>query len=173
MKSFNSLSNEVSSLSTETIETRTHSFSSGVSRFGKWNSFAIPTVSGIGYPSTLSASRSNPNASLPVAMDDCERPLGLKIKHIAVRNQNLFKRIYHLNNIFSKDELGSNPDYVSNPTQCETNSQLENVLHGIGNDHEAISGEEKNKYERGTRPYKIASGSKGFRHMLSIAGDRK
>ena len=173
MKSFDSLSNQVSSLSTETIETRTHSFSSRCSRFGEWDTSSIPSKSRIGYPSTLSASRSNPNASLSIGMDNCERPLSLKIKHIAVRNQDLVKGIYHLNNIISKDELGSNPDYVSNPTQCETNSQLENVLHGIGNDHEAISGEEKNKYERGTRPYKIASRSKGFRHMLSIAGDRK
>ena len=173
MKSFNSLSNEVSSLSAETIQARAHSFSSGVSRFGKWNSSAIPTISRIGYPSTLSASRSNPYAGLSILVNNSERPLGLKIEHIAVRNQNLVKGIHHLNNIISKDELGSNPNYVSNPTQRKRNCQLENVLHGIGNDHEAISGEEKNKYERGTRPYKIASGSKGFRHMPSIAGDRK
>ena len=90
-----------------------------------------------------------------------------------VWNQLSSERIDNFDHFVSENKFGSNPYNVGNSAQNDTNYQFEDILDGVGNNKDAVSGKKNNQSKRRTGPYEITSGSKGFIHMPIITGKTK
>ena len=173
MSSFYPFSNQIGSLAASTIHTFTHRFHSTFARFRERNSVAIPAKFFISNPSLFTTGRRNPNSSFAFSVINSESPLSIKAKYVTVCNQLRFQWINNLHKVIAKNKFWFDPSKVNGSPENETNYYFKKYLRGAGAYPETISGKERNQNKRTTSPSKIASGSEGFIHNLSIAGDGK
>ena len=173
MSSLYSLLDHVSGLPAKTVKATTHRLHLDFSRPRERNVATKPTKFLISDPSLLSTRGSNPYLGRASAMRNRERPLGAELNYIGVRDNDSIQRIYNFNVVFSQNHFGSNPDQVCNNCQNQTDRKFNDALFGARCHQHTVHGKEKNQYKRHTRPEKVAAGSKGFIHILSIAGETK
>ena len=173
MKSLNSLSNHVGSLPTKAVETFAHSSRVGAFGFGERHSASVKTKLGIGYPSSLATSGSNPDSSLASSVNDLKSPLRFDFNNIAVRNRFTSPRVNNKYFVFSKNQFGFNPYQIGETAQHDAHKQFNNPLSWIFKNKEAVGRKENQQQERSTGPDEITFGAKGFRHMPIIAGERQ
>ena len=173
MRSLNSFANHVSRLTADTVEARAHRFRSRTSGITEWNAPAKPTEFLFRNPALLSTRRGYPHPARAASMYDRKAPFGFQLQNIAVGNQLSSKRIYNFNRVDSQKEFGLNPKNVNNDTENGAQHQVAHNLYIVVDNPQAVRGEEGNQYIRSTSPSEVASGSKGFIHHPSIAGERK
>ena len=173
MKSLNSLSNHVGSLPTEAVETFAHGSRVSAIGFGKGHVGSVKTKLGVGDPSTLTTSGSNPNSSRAASVNDLKSPLRFEFNNIAVRNRFNSPRINDKYFVFSKNKFGFNPYQIGTTAQHNAAQQFNNPLSWILKDKETVSSKENQQQKRSTSPDEITFGAKGFRHMPIIAGERQ
>jgi hypothetical protein len=104
-------------------------------------------------------------------MKDGKAPLGFKIQDVCVSNPLGSKRIYNLNNLVPQNKFGFNPNQICDQRQKSTKQKFHKSLQHVVIYDETVSSKESNQYKGSTRPRKIASWSKSFIHISSIAGD--
>ena len=173
MKSLNSLSNHVGSLPTEAVETFAHgSRVSGIG-FGKGHVGSVKTKLGVGDPSTLATSGSNPNSSRAASVNDLKSPLRFEFNNIAVGNRFTSPRINHKYFVITKNQFGFNPYQIGETAQHNTAQQFNNPLSWILEDKETVGGKENQQKKRSAGPDEVTFGAKGFRHVPIIAGERQ
>lgn len=173
MKSFYSLSNHVGSLSTKATKAFTHSFRTASARLSEGNSSAVPAECRVGYPSSLSAGRSNPHIRAAAAMNNSESPLSFEIQNFTVGNQLSAKWINNLDILNTKNKFWLNPNGISNKSQEQGENKLKNGLNGVLNRKETVDDKEGKQSKRCASPDEITPGPEGFIHLPSIAGDRR
>lgn len=173
MNSLNSLLDHVGGLPAKTVQTSAHGLHLGFSRLGKRNVATEPTKFLIGNPSLFSSRRRNPYLGLASVMSDGQRPLGIELNYVGVRNHDSTQGIYNFDVIISQNHFGFNPDQVSSSYQNQADQKFENVLFKACSYNHTVRSKEKDQYKRHTRPEKVAAGSKGFIHFTSIAGETK
>ena len=173
MSSLYSLLDHVSGLPAKTVKATTHRLHLDSSRLGERNVATEPTKFLISDPSLLSTRGSNPYLGRASAVRNRQRPLGVELNYIGVRDEDGIQRIYNFNVAFLQNHFGSNPDQIRSNCQNQTDHKFKNFLFGTRCNYRTVHSEEKNQYKRHTRPEKVAAGSKGFIHILSIAGETK
>jgi len=173
VNSLNSLLDHVGGLPAKTVKTRTHRLHLDFSRLGERNVATKPPKLLVSDPSLLSTGWSDPNLGFALAMSDRQRPLGVELNYIRVWNDNSSQRIYNFDVILSQNHFRSDPDQVCNKCQNQADRKFKDVLLGTRSNKHTVGGKEKNQYKRHARPEKVAAGSKGFIHILSIAGETK
>ncbi len=173
MKSLNSLSNHVGSLSTKAVETFAHGSRVSVIGFGERHAASVKTKLRVGNPSSLSTSGSNPNSSLATSVNDLKSPLRFKLDNIAVCNRFTAPRINNKYFVITKNQFGFNPYQVGETAQHNTAQQFNNPLRWILEDKETVGSEKNQQQKSGTGPDEITFGAKGFRHVPIIAGERE
>ena len=171
MKSLNSLSNHVGSLPAEAVETFAHSSSVSAFGFGEGHPASVKTKLGIGNPSTLATSGSNPDSSLTTSVNDLKSPLRFEFNNIAVGNRFTSPRINNKYFVITKNQFGFNPDQIGDAAQQNAHQQFNNPLTWIFENKEAVGGKKNQQQKRSTSPDEITFGSEGFRHKPSIAGE--
>ena len=173
MKSLHSLSNQVGGLPAQTDETFAHRFGSAFSRFGQRNATSVPSELFIGNPPSLPTHWSDPYSGFTLTVDNCESPLCLEIEHLTVGNQFGSQRIDNFDHFVSENKFWSHPYDVGNSNQNDAEYQFKEMLGGVGNNKEAISGKKNYQSKRYNGPYEITSGSKCVIHRPIIAGKTK
>ena len=173
MSSLYSLLDHVSGLPAKAVKATTHRLHLDFSRLGERDVATQPTKFLISDPSLLSTRGSNPYLGRASAMRNRQRPLGVELNYIGVRDSDGIQRIYNFDVVFSQNHFGSNPDQVCGNCQNQTDRKFKDVLSGARCNQHTVHSKEKNQYKRHTRPEKVAAGSKGFIHILSIAGETK
>ena len=173
MQTLNSFANHVGGLTTQTVKARTHRFHSRTLGFTCSGVSTNPTKFLISDPSLLSTRGSNPYLGRASAVRNRQRPLGVEFNYIGVRDEDGIQRIYNFDVAFLQNHFGSNPDQIRSNCQNQTDHKFKNFLFGTRCNYRTVHSEEKNQYKRHTRPEKVAAGSKGFIHILSIAGETK
>ena len=173
MSSLYSFSNHVGDLSAHAIETRTHRFRSHAFGITGGNIAANPTKLFLGYPSLLTTSWSHPDSGCSTTMNDRKTPLSLQFQDIAIGNQFSSERVNNLNYIFSQDKFRSDPEKVSRCAQNNAHANFKGRLNKIGNHDNTVDAKEEDQDKGNTGPRKIASRSKSFIHISSIAGETR
>ena len=173
MRSLNSFTNHVSGLSTKAIEASAHRFHSITPRVAARYIPADPSKFFLSNPSLLSARRGYPNSALTASMNNRKTPFGFKIQNIGVRNQFGSQRINNFDYITAQHKFWSQPEDVNKKTENGAQHQVAHNLYIVVDNPQAIRCEEGNQYIRSTSPSEVASGSKGFIHHPSIAGEGK
>ena len=173
MNSLDTLSNQVSGLSANAVQTFAHRFHTAISGFREGKTAAVPTKFFISDPTLLSAGGRNPYSSLSPRMNNGKNPLRIKTNHIAVANRLGIKGVDNFDRIFSQNQFRSNPNEVCNSPENKGEHHLKEGLNGASTNPETINGKEGNQYKRGTGISKITTRPKGFIHLPSIAGERK
>jgi len=173
MQSLYSFANHVGSLSTQTIETRTHRFHSHIIGAAHRYVSAKPSKFLICNPALLSARRRYPHFALAASVNDRKTPFSFKIQNIGVRNQFSSQRINNLNHIIAQDKFWSKPDDVNQNQEKSAERQFVNHLAGTLSYPKTINSKERDQDNGSTRPSEVAAGSEGFIHHTSIAGERK
>ena len=173
MNSLYSLLDHVSGLPAKTVKASTHGLHLNSSRWGERDIATQPTEFLISDPSLLSTRGGNPYLGLSSTMSDRQRPLGVELNYFGVRNNDGAQRIYNFNVGISQDHFGFNPNQVCNNCQNQADRKFKDVLFGARYNKHTVHCKEKKQYKRHTRPEKVAAGSKGFIHILSIAGEAK
>lgn len=173
MKSFNALSNQVSGLTTKTIETFTHRFGLYFSRGGERDLTSVPTKALICNPPSLTAGWSNPHTGLTPRVDNSQSPLCLEFFDITVWDFNRAQRIDYFNRFRLENHFGFDPKEIDGHCKNDRNNQLRDRLGRILQDKERVSGKKRDKHQGNSSQYEIASGAKSFIHSLSIAGDTR
>ena len=173
MKSLYSLSNQVSGLTTKTVQAFTHAYGIGMVGIRQWNIAAVPAISGIRNPTSFSAGRSYPDHRVTLVMNDFQRPFSFKVQHVMVGNEFGSNRINNLNLSFLQHQLWSNPNQVSDCSQNYTKKKFPEELHAAGTSKVTICRKQQNQSKRRTGPNEIASGSKSVGHGSIITGDTK
>jgi len=173
MKSLNSLSDHVSSLSTKAVKTFAHGSRVNAVGFGERHAASVKTKLGIGYPSSLATSGSNPNSSLTSRVNYLKSPLRFEFNNIAVGNRFTSPRINHKYFVITKNQFGFNPYQIGETAQHNTAQQFNNPLSWILEDKETVGGKENQQKKRSAGPDEVTFGAKGFRHVPIIAGERQ
>ena len=173
MNSLDTLSNQVSGLPANAVQTFAHRFHSTISGFREGKTAAVPTKFFISDPALFSAGGRNPYSSLSLGVNNSKNPLRIKAEYIAVGNQLGFKWIDNFDHIFSQNQFRSNPNEVCNSPENKGEHNVKEGLPGARTNPETINGKECNQNKRGTGISKIAARPKGFIHLPSIAGERK
>ena len=173
MNSFYTLLDHVSSLPARTVQTSAHRLHLNLFGLRKRDVATEPAKLFISDPSLLSTRRSDPYLGLASVMSDRQRPLGIELNYIGVRNNDSTQRIYNFDVIISQNHFGFNPDQVCSSYQNQADQKFEDVLFKACSYNHTVRSKEKDQYKRHTRPSKGAAGSKGFIHFTSIAGETK
>ena len=173
MNSFYTLLDHVSSLPARTVQTGAHRLHLNPLGLRKRDVATEPTKFLIGNPSLFSSRRSNPYLGLATAMSDRQRPLGVELNYIGVRNNDSAQGIYNFDVIISKNHFGFNPDQVCSNYQNQADQKFKDVLFRACSHNHTVCSKEKDQYNRHARPEKVGAGSKGFIHFTSIAGETK
>ena len=173
MQSLNSFANHVGSLTTQTVEARTHRF--GSRAFGITYGHVSAKVSKFLFsnPSLLSTGRGYPHSAFATSVNNSQAPFGFQVKNVAIGNHFSSKRINDFNHIDSQNEFGFNPKNVNKRTENDTQQQVAHALNAATSNPQAVGGKECNQYISSRRPSEVTAGPKGFIHNLSIAGERK
>jgi len=173
MQSLYSFANHVGSLSTQAVQTRTHRSHCLIFGCTGRSVSANPTKLLLRNPALLSAGRGYPDFARTTSVNDSQAPFSFQLKHIAVGNQLSSKGINDFDNIISQNEFGFNPKNVNNYAENEAEKQLADDLKIVVDNPESVNSKKDNKQVSSTGPSKVASRSKGFIHVLSIAGETK
>ena len=173
MQSLYSFANHVGSLSTQTVETRTHRFPSPILGAAHRYASAKPSKFLICNPALLSARRRYPHFALAASVNDRKTPFGFKIQNIGVRNQFGSQWINYLNHVTAQHKFWSQPEDINQSNESSAKSQFENGLSGALTYPETICAKENDQDNGSARPSKVTARSKGFIHHPSIAGERK
>ena len=173
MQSLNSFANHVSGLTTQTVEARTHRFHSRTFGVTLWHASTNPSKFLICNPSLLSARRGYPHSARAASVNDGKTPFSLKLQNIGVSNQFSSQRINNFNHIIAQDKFRSKPEDINQSHENGAKRQFVNLLARTLSHPEAISAKKSDQNNGSTRPSEVASGSKGFIHHPSIAGERK
>lgn len=173
MQPLNALSNNVSRLPAQAIQTRAHGFSLSAAGLTEGNAASKLSKLRISNPSLLSAGWSNPNPSLSQSMNDGKCPLCLELNYISIWDSDAYKRVDHFDVLLGQDQFGSNPKSCNDQAQEGADSELNGGLEGIFDNQKTVRSEESKQHQRHTSPDKIASGAKSFIHLSIIAGDTK
>lgn len=173
MSSLNSFSNQVSGLTANAVQTLTHRFHTSHSGFGERKSATVPTKFFISNPSLLSTGRRHPNSSSALYMNNRQNPFRFEVKNIAIFDQLGFEGIYNLNQVFSQNKFGLNPNKVDNCEKKQRDNNLERVLVGVIHNPKTVGYEENDKNDRTACPNEITPWPESFSHNPSIAGDGK
>ena len=173
MISLNSLSDHVGSLPTKAVETFAHSSRVSAFGFGEGHSASVKTKLRVGNPSSLTTSGGNPDSSRASGVNDLKSPLRFEFNNIAVCNRFTSPRINNIYSVIAKNQFGFNPYQIGETAQHSTAEQFNNPLSWIFQNKEAVGSKENQQNKRSASPYEITFGAKGFRHDLSIAGERE
>lgn len=173
MNSSYTLLDHVGSLPAKAVHARAHRLHLNAFGLGNRCTTRNPTKFRISNPSLFSARGSNPYLGFASAVSDCKRPLGVELNDIGVGNNDGAQGIYNFDMVTSENQFGFNPNQVGGSRQNQTDRKFKNVLSRACCNQHAVDGKEKDQYKRHTRPDKVAAGSKGFIHILSIAGETK
>ncbi|MEY2825856.1 MAG: hypothetical protein RLZZ122_220 [Actinomycetota bacterium] len=173
MKTLNSLSNDVRGLSAQAVQARAHSLRAVRVRLGEWDRAAINTESFIGYPSSFSGSRSNPDPGFSLGMDNCQSPLCVKFQNVFVADDFRAQWIHHHHVGFSQNQPWSNPKKVNNNCQNYASYQLQKNLKPVLNNKDTVESEKSKQDQGDSGPGKVASWPEGFIHGAIIAGETK
>jgi hypothetical protein len=90
-----------------------------------------------------------------------------------VGNQFSSQRIDNFDHFVSENKFWSHPYDVGNSNQNDAEYQFKEMLGGVGNNKEAVSGKKNYQSKRYTGPYEITSGSKCVIHTSILAGKTK
>ncbi len=172
MNSLHALTNHVSGLPTQAIYAFAHRLRITLCGFGQGNTAGVPSEGCICNPSTLSADWGYPDPCFSATVNNRKGPLSFELNNVRVRNQFGLEWIDHRNRIVHEHKFWSDPHDVSQNSQGDAESKLNNRLQGTSNDIKAIGSEEKNQNVRHTRKEKVVLWSKDLVHRLSIAGRR-
>lgn len=173
MRSLNSFANHVGSLTTQTVEARTHRFHSHTFGIGQWNAPTKPAKFLICNPALLSTRRGYPHSAFAPSVNDRKTPFGFEFQNIGIRNQFGFQRINNFNLVDSQNKFGFNPKNVNKNAENRAQHEVAQDLNIVADNPKAIRCKEGNQYIRSARPSKVTARSKGFIHHPSIAGERK
>ena len=173
MGSFYSLANHVGGLPAQTDETFAHRFGSAFSRFRQRNATSVPSKLFIGNPPSLPTDWSDPYSGFALTVDNCESPLCFEVDHLMVGNELSSQRIDDFDHFVSENKFWSHPDDVGNSNQNDAEYQFKEILGGVGNNEEAVSGKKKNQRKRYSSPQEVAFGPKSFFHLPIITGKTK
>ena len=173
MESFNSLANQVGGLPTQTDETFAHCFRSAFSRFRQRNATSVPSELFIGNPPSLPTDWSDPYSGFSLTVDNLKGPLCFEVDHVMVRNQLSSQGINNFDPFVSENKFWSHPYGVGNSNQNNAECQLKEMLGGVSDNKEAVSGKKNNQRKRHTSPHEVALGPKGFFHLSIITGKTK
>ena len=173
MRSLNSFANHVGSLATQTVETGTHRSHCLIFGCTGRSVSANPTKLLLRNPALLSTGRGYPDSARTTSVNNSQAPLSFQLKHIAVGNQLSSKWINDFDYIVSQNEFGFNPKKVNNNTENEAERQITGDLKIVAHNPKTVHGKKDNKQVSSTGPSKVAFRSKGFIHVLSIAGETK
>ena len=168
-----SLPDHVCGLATQAVKTRAHILFSSVISFGGSKTTGVPAKFFVSYPSLLTSGGSNPHSGSSTGMKNRKAPFGFQIQNVGVRNQFRSQRINNLNLVIAQDKFWFNPNQICKEHQKSTEQQFGKCLAHVGVHREAVNGKKNNQHKGRTCPGEIASGSKGFIHRPSIAGERK
>jgi len=171
VKTLNSFSNHVSGLATKTVQTSAHSFGLVMTGFGKRNVASQHAKSLFSNPSSLSASRGNPNSGFTLGVNNSECPLCFKFEHILVGNQHRAKRVHNFYGVVLENKFGFDPDCTGNCDQHSTNQKLEGDFKSAVVNSKTVNGKKTYQQNRKASPRKITSGTKSFIHTPIIAGE--
>ena len=171
MKTLNSLSNHVRSLSTKTVHTAAHGFGLGMTGFGKRNITSQHAKFLFCDPSSLSTSWGNPNSGFASSMNNGKRPFCFEFEHVLVVDQFSPQWINNLKSMISENKFGFDPDGTGNCDQHSTNQKFEGDLKSVAVDSKTIHGKKTYQQNRNASPSKITSGTKSFIHTPIIAGE--
>lgn len=173
MESFYSLANHVGGLPAQTDETFAHRFGSAFSRFRQRNATSVPSKLFVGNPPSLPTDWSDPYSGFALTVDNCESPLCFEVDHLMVGNELSSQRIDNFDPFVSENKFWSHPDDVGNSNQNDAEYQFKEILGGVGNNEEAVSGKKKNQRKRYSSPHEVAFGPKSFFHLPIITGKTK
>lgn len=173
MKSLNTFSDQVGSLPTETVKALAHSFGLDLLRCRERNIASVPTIALVRNPSSFTTSGSDPDTGLTSSVDYGQRPFGLQFLDIAVRDLDSAQRIDNFDRIVFENHLWLDPEEIDQSAENHCDEQFRDGLASILQDKERIRGEERDQNEGNTSQNEVASGSEGFIHLLSIAGERR
>lgn len=173
MNSLYAFLDHVGGLPAGTFKTSAHRLHLDASRLGKRQVATDPAKLLFSDPSLLSTRGGNPYLGLASAMSDRQRPLGVELNDIGIRNELGAKRIYDFDVVIAQNHFGSNPDHVRSSCQNKRDHKFKGFLLEACSYQHAVHSKEKKQYQRHTRPEKVAAGSKGFIHFTSIAGETK
>lgn len=171
MKSGNSLTYQVSSLSTGAVQTLAHAFSAHGFCFTKWKSTGIPAKFFISNPSLLSRGGGYPYSGNTLGMRDTQTPFSFQRQNICVGNGFGSKRIENLNYILFQNHLGFYPGQIHYVRQNYTNKHLKKNLSNTFGNPKTVHNKKSNQNIGTAGPNKITSGSECVLHSLSIAGE--
>ena len=171
MKTLNSLSNHVRGLATKTVHTSAHSFGLGMTGFRQRDVASQHAKSLFSNPSSLSASRGNPNSGLTLGVNNPECPLCFKFEHILVGNQHRAKRVHNFYGVVLENKFGFDPDRAGNCDQHSTDQQFERDFKSAVIDSKTVNSKKAYQHNRNTSPRKVTSGAKSFIHTPIIAGE--
>lgn len=172
MEFLHPLSNDVCGLTTQTVGAFAHRFRVVSCGFGQGKTAAVPPEGGVGNPPAFSAGRSDPDPRLAPSVDDRKSPLGFEINHVGVGDQLGLEGVYDLDRIALEDKFWSHPYDVGDGSEGATEYEFDNRLQRVGNDIQAVYGEEKNQHVRHTCEDKVSPRAKSLIHIPSIAGSR-
>lgn len=172
MKLFHPLSNDVCGLTAQTVGAFAHRFRVVSCGFRQWKTATVPPEGGVGNPPAFSTGRSDPDPRFAPSVDDRKSPLGFEINHVGVGNQLGLEGVYDLNRIAPENKFWSHPYDVGDGSETATEYEFDSRLQRVGNDIQAVYGEEKNKHVRHTCEDKVSPRAKSFIHTPSIAGRR-
>lgn len=173
MQSLYSFANHVGSLSTQAVQTRTHRFHSFVYGSTSRGVSANPAKFLFSDPALFSAGRRYPDFARATSVNDRQTPLSIQLKHVTVGNQFSSKGIDDFDHIISQNEFWFNPKNINNYAENEAKKQLADDLKIVVDNPESVNSKKDNKQVSSTGPSKVASRSKSFIHVLSIAGETK
>ena len=173
MKSFNSFSYQISSLSTEAIQTSTH----GARVYGfsrrKWNSASNESQSFICNPLSFTTCWGNPYSNRSSTMNYSKRPLGFKFKNFHISNRFSPNGIDHYQIFMEENKFWLNPNQISEYRKGYAKQKFKNNLHGIFDCEDSVDRKEENQHKRNTCPKVITSRSENSFHPQSISGVAK
>ena len=170
MFSFHSLSNHISRLATQTVQTGAHIFRTSISSVREWNVTSVPSKSVISDPFAFSARGGNPHSGFASLMNNRQSPLRVELDDFTIRNNFFSKWINNFDEFVSQNQLRSNPKQISKSAKNYKDQDFQHSLSSTCIDHQAIGRKERKQGKRNTRPNVIASGSKYFIHIPSMAG---
>ncbi len=173
MTSLHLFADQVGSLPTVAVETRTHGAGFLASIFSERNPAAIPAKGLVSNPAALSSGWGDPSRDSSAFVDNGERPLGFKVNDVAVFDPDAANGVDNFNFGLTDNQLWSYPNQVGRDCQNSAQSKFKNGLPGIVAHKQTVDYEECNQQQGNYRPGVVASRSKSFIHTSIIAGVSK
>lgn len=118
-----------------------------------------PSTGALRNPTTLAASRGNPDSHLAILVDYLQRPLGVKFKDVEILNRYRFNRIHNDKVGFTEYEFGAYPAQTCDGGNNGADSKIEPDGAGI---QCRLNHKERVKSQSRNTPKEVALGSKNY-----------